>query len=75
MTRKRFARSSGMLTYQETALSWGDEPAWIGLLQDSVGQVGDARGVDDPDQADDKLIEQTGLEALAHDRHPHEGHG
>src|SRR5215218_10883376 len=32
------------------SLSWGDEHVWIGLLQDSVAQVGDARGVDDPDQ-------------------------
>ena len=52
-----------MLTtyHQETLLIWGDEYAWIGLLQDSVGQVGDARGVDDPDEVE---LGAPGLQAV-----------
>jgi len=46
-----FARFSGMLPthHQEPLLIWRDEHAWIGLPQVSVGQVRDARGVDDSD--------------------------
>jgi hypothetical protein len=54
---------SDMLTthHQETPLIWGDEPASIGLLHDSVGQVRDARGVDDSDQVE---LDAPGLQTI-----------
>jgi hypothetical protein len=52
-----------MLTthHQETLLLWGDEHAWIGLLHDSVGQVPDARGIDDSDQV---KLDAPGLQTV-----------
>jgi hypothetical protein len=37
---------------RETELNWGDEHASVRLFDDSVGQVRDARGADNPDEVE-----------------------